>query len=148
MDADADTGPLSVHIDFSQSHLFFPNIVQWVLAILAVSILIVHRREILATLRGWVDTWRAREIHVDALRLGGTIVLVVAYFALMEPVGELSPNTGLGFLAMSIPFMFSLSLLYVHEPNPKKLLIMGANAVIVPFAAWYVLAQLFFITLP
>ncbi len=145
---DAETGPLSVQIEFSQSHLFFPNIVHWVLAILAVLILVVHRREIVATLRDWAGKWQRHELDVDRIRLIGTLVLVVAYFVLMERVGELFPNMGLGFLLMSIPFMFLLSLLYVHKVNLRKVLIMGANAVIVPFAAWYVLAELFFITLP
>ena len=143
-----DKGFLSVHIDFATSHLFFPNIIHWVLAILGISILIVHRREIVGTLRGWAETWKARNIDFDKLRLFGTLAIIIVYFAAMEPVGELYPNTGFGFLIMSIPFMFSLSLLYVHDPNPKKLLIMGANAVIVPLVAWYVLAELFFITLP
>ena len=145
---DADKGFLSVHIDFSQSHLFFPNIIHWVLGILAIAILIVHRREIVDTLRAWRDKWMAREVDFDRLRLFGTIVIIVVYFMAMEPVGEFYPNTGFGFLVMSIPFMFLLSLLYVHEPNPKKLAIMGANAVIAPLVAWYLLAQLFFITLP
>ena len=145
---EAETGPLSVHIDFSQSHLFFPNIMHWVLAILGVLILVVHRKEIVAGIGSWTEKWKAGDINADKIRLGGTLALIVAYFVLMERVGELFPNMGLGFLLMSMPFMFLLSLLYVHKVTAKSLAFMGANAVIVPLVAWYVLAELFFITLP
>lgn len=143
-----ETGPFSVSIDFSQSHLFFPNIIHWVLIFLAISIALVHGREIARHVQGWSESYRTRGLDYDRLRLFGTLALVVAYFVLMNWVGQLFPNTGMGFLLVSIPFMALLSFLYVHDLNRKTVLVILANAIIAPLVAWYVLAQLFFITLP
>jgi hypothetical protein len=66
----------------------------------------------------------------------------------MDYVGEFFPNTGLGFLIMSIPYMFLLSLLYAHHRNGRYLLKIVLNSVLAPIVAWYVLARLFSITLP
>ncbi|WP_068108281.1 tripartite tricarboxylate transporter TctB family protein [Tropicimonas marinistellae] len=143
-----ESDPFSIAIDFPQSHLFFPNIVHWVLLILALSIALVHGREIIHHVQGWAESYREHGLDYDRLRLFGTLGLVIAYFLLMNWVGQLFPNTGMGFLLVSMPFMALLSLLYVHDINRKKVLIILANAIIAPFMAWYVLAQLFFITLP
>ncbi|MFV0336610.1 MAG: tripartite tricarboxylate transporter TctB family protein [Tropicimonas sp.] len=137
-----------VSIDFDQSHLFFPGIIHWVLLVLAVLIVLVHGREIVQHVNGVTARYRGGAIHVDALRLLGTLGLVVVYFLSMERVGEYFPNMGLGFLLTSIVFMFVLSLLYVHDINRKKLLTILASSVCSPLVAWYVLAQLFEITLP
>ncbi|RYH07041.1 tripartite tricarboxylate transporter TctB family protein [Tropicimonas sp. IMCC6043] len=143
-----ETGLFSVSIDFSQSHLFFPHIIHWVLFLLALSIVLVHGREIVRHVQGWSESYREHGLDYDRLRLLGTLVLVVAYFLLMNWVGQLFPNTGMGFLLVSIPFMALMSLLYVHDLNRRKLVAILANAIIAPLLAWYVLAQLFFITLP
>lgn len=140
------TGIFSVAIDFDQSHLFFPGIIQWVLLILAVAIALVHGREFARNIRG-ASLLPDRD-SFDVVRVFGTLGLVVLYFVSMNWVGQLFPNTGMGFLLMSIPFMIALSLLYVHDLDRKKLLVIVANAVLSPLVAWYVLAQLFFITLP
>ena len=86
--------------------------------------------------------------QLDKLRFGGTIVLTIAYFLSMEYVGEFFPNMGLGFLFTSIPFIFVLSLLYVHRFDRRKFLALTLNALIAPTMAWYVLAQMMNITLP
>lgn len=142
------SGPFSVAIDFERSHLFFPNIIHWVLVILALMIVLVHGREIVRHVQGWSESYREHGLDYDRLRLFGTLGLVIAYFLLMEWVGQFFPNTGMGFLLVSMPFMALLSLLYVHDLNRGKLLAILACAIIAPLSAWYVLAQLFFITLP
>jgi hypothetical protein len=63
-------------------------------------------------------------------------------------VGRIFPNTGLGFLFVSIPFIFVLSLLYAHRVDRRKLVAISLNALIAPGVAWYVLAKLFNISLP
>ncbi|KEA64436.1 hypothetical protein ADIMK_1340 [Marinobacterium lacunae] len=66
----------------------------------------------------------------------------------MDAVGQLFPNTGMGFLLTSILFMLLLSLLYVHSLTRRVLLGIGLNSIIAPLVAWYVLGQLFAISLP
>lgn len=66
----------------------------------------------------------------------------------MEYVGAFFPNTRLGFLLASIPYMFALSWLFLHHRDRKHFLFTGINAVVAPVVAWYVLAKLFNITLP
>ena len=44
--------------------------------------------------------------EMNKVRFFGTIAITVAYFLLMVPVGNLWPNTGLGFLICSIPYVF------------------------------------------
>jgi Tripartite tricarboxylate transporter TctB family len=143
-----DSSLFRVTIDFDQSHLFFPSLIHWVLIILGLSIMLVHGREIVHTVKGWNESYRSGGMAIDRVRLFGTLGLVAAYFLLMSWVGQLFPNTGMGFLLMSIPFMFLLSVLYVHDLNRRKLLFILANSIIAPLVAWYVLAQLFYITLP
>lgn len=82
------------------------------------------------------------------IRLPGTLVLTVAYFLLMDYVGAFFPNMGFGFLFVSIPFIFCLSMLYVHDLDRKKLIAIVLNAIIAPSVAWLLLAKLFNITLP
>lgn len=49
---------------------------------------------------------------------------------------------------MSVPFIFLLSLLFVDKKSRRNILIIAANAVLAPVLAWYILSQLFNITLP
>jgi hypothetical protein len=84
----------------------------------------------------------------DKIRFFGTLILTVAYFLSMAYVGDIFPNRGFGFLFMSVPFMFCLSLLYVHDLNRDKFITLSLNAFISPSLAWYVLAKLFHISLP
>ncbi|PLX89599.1 MAG: tripartite tricarboxylate transporter [Desulfuromonas sp.] len=137
-----------VKINFAESHTFFPTIVFWVLLILLLLIFIFNGRPYLRSLRNGERKLSLSLAHVDKLRLPGTLVLTVAYFLLMDYVGTFFPNQGLGFLFVSIPFIFLLSLLYVHRIDRRKILAMSLNALIAPSVAWYVLAQLFNITLP
>jgi putative tricarboxylic transport membrane protein len=139
---------LKVHIDFKTSQTFFPTIVLWVLGVLLLLIFIVHGIPYLRDLRSGKRRLTLSLAHLDKLRFFGTLVLTVVYFLLMDYVGKFFPNTGLGFLFVSIPFIFVLSLLYTHGIDRRKLIAIALNAVVAPGVAWYVLAKLFNISLP
>ena len=143
---------LAVKIDFDQSHLFFPHLIHWILLILGLLIIVTHGPKLLRQ-------WRARAAErstgaaserggFDWVRLLGTIVLTVIYFSLMDTVGEYFPNMGLGFLLMSMPFMFLLSVLYVHDASRRQYVTIALSSILSPTVAWYLLAQVFNITLP
>jgi len=137
-----------VKIDFAESHTFFPTIVLWVLLFLLLLIFIFNGIPYLRDLRSGKRQFKLSAEHIDKFRLLGTLALTVVYFVLMDYVGMLFPNTGLGFLIVSMPFIFLLSMLYVHDVTRRKIVIIVLNAVIAPSIAWFVLAKLFNITLP
>lgn len=139
---------LAVKIDFAQSHIFFPTIVAWTLVFLLILIFIFNG---IPYIRSFMSGERTVDLsfeHVDKIRLPGTLVLTVAYFLLMEYVGAFFPNMGYGFWFVSIPFIFLISILYVHDINRKKLVAITLNAILAPSIAWFLLAKLFNITLP
>lgn len=135
-------------IDFDQSHLFFPTIVQWVLLILLLAIFLVYGPGYIRDVRAGRKKLPFFGIPFDTLRFFGTIVLTIAYFLAMDYVGEFFPNEGLGFLFMSILFLFVLSLLYVHGVTRRKLMVISLTSLIAPTVAWHVLANMFNISLP
>lgn len=137
-----------VSIDFNESHTFFPTIIFWLLLILLAAIAIVFGIPLLRDVRNGKRKLSFFAENSDKLRLFGTLLLSVVYFIAMDAVGALFPNMGFGFLFMSVPFMFFLSLLYVHDVGRKKLLIIGINSLLAPGAAWYILGNLFNISLP
>ncbi len=137
-----------VSIDFSQSHLFFPHIIHWILLILAVLIALTSGPKLLRQMREKKKDDKQTGAPTDWVRLLGTLVLTIIYFSLMETVGDLFPNTGFGFLFTSIPFMFLLSVLFVHQPGRREFVTITLSSIISPAVAWYVLAQMFNITLP
>lgn len=137
-----------VTIEFDQSHLFFPRIIHWVLLIQFILIAVFVARPYLREVNAGKKQLPFTNGHFDSFRFVGTIVLTVLYFLSMDYVGEFFPNTGLGFLIMSIPYMFLLSLLYVHHRDRRHLVMITINSVSAPIIAWYVLAHLFSITLP
>ena len=139
---------LKFHIDFKESHTFFPTIVMWVMGLLLVAIFFVYGVPYLRSVSKGERKISFSTKNIDIFRLLGTLVLTVVYFLSMDYVGGFFPNTGLGFLFMSVPFMFLLSMLYVHGLNRMKLLIISLNSVIAPSIAWLVLAKMFRITLP
>ena len=138
----------AVNIDFDQSHLFFPRIIMCLLLLLFAAIVVLYGRAFFQDIRAGRRRLRFFEEHYDKIRLFGTIVGVIVYFVLMDYVGTLFPNTGLGFLLVSIPFMMFLSFLYVHDLNRRKTVIILLNSTIAPVTAWYILGNLFNITLP
>lgn len=139
---------LSVSIDFETSHLFFPTIIHWILAGLFAVILVTRLVPFLAAVRRGERTLPILGESMDGVRFFGTLALIVAYFYLMAVVGNLFPYTGYGFLFVSIPFVFFMSLLYMHEKTKKTLIIAAINAVVAPSLVWFILAKLFAITLP
>jgi len=137
-----------VSIDFATSHLFFPKLIIYFLLFLLALIFIFYGIPKLKRIQSGQEKFSFSTQHIDKLRLFGTLILTVAYFMLMQYVGQFWPNTGLGFLFVSIPFIFLLSLLYSHGITKRKLMAITLNAVLAPGIAWYVLAQLFNISLP
>jgi len=142
------SGLFTVTIDFERSHLFFPQIIHWLLLIFVLLILATQGVPYLREVRAGTKSLPFTSGHFDSLRFFGTIVLTIAYFLSMQYVGEFFPNTGLGFLLMSIPYMFALSWLYLHRRDRRHVMATTINALLAPIIAWYVLAQLFGITLP
>ena len=139
---------LQVSIVFEHSHLFFPRIIHWLLLIMLVLIVVFQGIPYLRAVRAGRKNLPFVSGPFDAPRFFGTIVLTIGYFLVMDYVGAFFPNTGLGFLLMSIPYMFALSWLYLHQRDKGHLLRIAVNAVIAPAVSWYVLAKLFNITLP
>ncbi|WP_111415296.1 tripartite tricarboxylate transporter [Billgrantia lactosivorans] len=139
---------LSVSVDFETSHLFFPTIINWVMAGLFLVILVTKLIPFLAAVKRGERTLPILGESMDTRRFFGTLVLIVAYFYLMVVVGDLFPYTGYGFLFVSMAFVLLMSLLYLHEWTKKALAIVAVNAVVAPSLAWFVLAKLFTITLP
>lgn len=137
-----------VTIEFDQSHLFFPRIVTWTLLIMLAIIIIKEHKSIVPGLKKAGSAVFSQGGGFDRFRFFGTLVLMISYFYLMDVVGSLFPNTGYGFLLMSVPFIFLLSLLFVDNKSRRNVVIIAANAIIAPVLAWYILSQLFNITLP
>ncbi|MHB0777360.1 tripartite tricarboxylate transporter TctB family protein [Halomonas sp. WWR20] len=137
-----------VSINFEQSHLFFPRIITWLMLGLLALILVSRSKKIMPGLRQAGRAVFYQENGFDRQRFFGTIALIVAYFYLMGVVGNIFPNTGYGFLLVSMPFIFSLSTLYVDERSRRNMTIIAVTALIAPGLSWYVLSELFRITLP
>lgn len=133
-----------VTIDFETSHLVFPTIIGIVLAILGVAILVTHRHE----MAGAGVYWRRTFGRMDKVRFLGTIALTILYFSMMVPVGNVWPNTGLGFLICSIPFVLLTGLLFLHERGMRQVLPVLVTAVVAPTLVWWLFTDLFFLTLP
>ncbi|CAM3471637.1 tripartite tricarboxylate transporter [Halomonas lysinitropha] len=139
---------LSVSIDFETSHLVFPTIIHWILAVLFAIILVTKVIPFLAAVKRGERTLPIVGESMDGFRFFGTLALIIAYFYLMAVVGNMFPYTGYGFLFVSMPFVFLMALMYLHEWTKKAVVIVLINAIIAPSLVWFVLAKLFRITLP
>lgn len=137
-----------VSVDFATSHMFFPKLVIYFLLLLLVLIFFIYGIPKIKRIKNGEELFKFSTQNMDKLRFFGTIALTVAYFMSMNYVGEFFPNTGLGFLFMSIPFILLLSLLYSHGVTKSKLMVIVLNAALAPSIAWYVLANMFNISLP
>ncbi len=137
-----------VNIAFKQSHLLFPSIVEWTMGVLLLAIAVVHGPELLAQWRNGAMKKRISHWKVDKKRFFGSVLLTVVYFAAMEPVGTIYPNSGVGFLLTSIAYGFGLSWLFVHDNNRHKTILMAMSSVITPLVVWLVFSLVFKITLP
>lgn len=136
----------SVSIDFDQSHLFFPRIIITLVAILAVVILVTNFRPVMRAIRSGRYQFFVK--NADFFRLLVTLALITAYFWLMDFIGMVLPNMGLGFLLSSIPFVFLMSMLYCHEKTRRNVIIISANALIAPTFVWVVLYHFFLVSMP
>ncbi|MAC78170.1 MAG: tripartite tricarboxylate transporter [Rhodobacteraceae bacterium] len=133
-----------VTIDFDTSHLLFPRLIGFILAGLGIAILVTRRHRI-ATAGAY---WRGILGDMDKLRFFGALILTILYFSLMVPVGDFWPNTGLGFLICSIPYVFATGVLFMHQRPWRDLGIMAVIAVIGPTLVWWLFTEIFFLTLP
>jgi len=133
-----------VTVDFDTSHLLFPTLVACVLGALGLAIVIRERRALLAT----GAYWKGVLSQIDKLRFFGTLVLTLAYFSLMVPVGNIWPNTGMGFLICSIPFVFLSGLLFMHDRSVRQSIPLALVSVVAPTFVWWLFTYPFFLTLP
>ncbi|MEJ8475359.1 tripartite tricarboxylate transporter TctB family protein [Roseibium algae] len=133
-----------VTINFETSHLLFPSLIAAVLGLLGLAILIRDRRRIAGSVRYWGDVLS----RMDKMRFLGTITLTLIYFSLMVPVGNIWPNTGMGFLICSVPFVFLVGLLLMHDRAPRSLIPMVLTALIGPTFVWWLFTYPLFLTLP
>lgn len=133
-----------VTIDFDTSHLVFPRIIAIVVGLLGLAILIRDRARIAQAPEAWRSTFR----DMDKPRFFGTILLTLIYFALMVPVGNIWPNTGMGFLICSIPYVFAIGILYLHERSMRDMIPVAILAAVAPPLAWWLFYHVFYLTLP
>ncbi|MBT9386809.1 tripartite tricarboxylate transporter TctB family protein [Pseudooceanicola sp. CBS1P-1] len=133
-----------VTINFKTSHLIFPTIIACVLGVLLVAIVIRDRKRIAASGAYWRDTWGA----MDKPRFLGALALTLVYFSLMVPVGNIWPNTGLGFLLCSIPYVLATGILFMHERTPRAILPLLIVALVGPTFVWWLFTYPLFLTLP
>ena len=136
-----------VSVDFDTSHLIFPRIIIALLVIIFVVIACTHWRQWLARLRA-PEGISFLEANADLFRLISTLVLLPVYFVAMSYLSDQFPNMGYGFLFASVPFIFVLSLIYVHGLTRRVLMLISINAIVAPLFVWYMLGQVFGITLP
>ena len=133
-----------VKVDFATSHLIFPTLIGIILLALGIAILVTERRGILASGAMWRQTFA----RMDKPRFLGALALTVLYFSLMVPVGDLWPNTGMGFLLCSIPFVALTGVLFMHDRTLRKTIPVLIIALIAPVLVWWLFSDIFFLTLP
>ncbi|AUH33328.1 tripartite tricarboxylate transporter TctB family protein [Paracoccus tegillarcae] len=135
---------LKVSIDFDTSHLIFPRLIGIILLLLGLVIVIRNRRALAGSGAMWSQTFQ----QMDKIRFFGTLALTIIYFLLMVPIGDLWPNTGLGFLICSIPFVLLISILYMHERTPRAMIPVLIVSVVAPTLVWWLFTYVFALTLP
>ncbi len=136
---------LDVSINFDQSHWFFPKIIITCLVFLLVIILVKERKAIMSSLQGFS---LQKVINKDNYKAYLFIALISIYIVGMEALSEVFPNTGYAFLIATIPFLFVIPFLIEKEITQKKLLFITINSILSPVLAWFLLGQVFAITLP
>ena len=137
-------GLTRVTIDFSTSHLVFPAIIGAVLLVLGLAIVATRWRQ----LAGAGGYWSGVLAATDKPRFFGTIALTLVYFLLMVPVGDFWPNTGMGFLLCSIPFVALTGILFMHERTVRGVIPVLVIALAGPLLVWWLFSDIFFLTLP
>ncbi|QDL94987.1 hypothetical protein FDP22_24330 (plasmid) [Paroceanicella profunda] len=115
-----------------------------VLVLLGLAILLRDRARIAASGAAWRQTFAA----MDKPRFLGTIALTLVYFSAMVPVGDLWPNTGLGFLICSIPYVAGTGLLFMHDRSWRQAVPLAIVALAGPTFVWWLFTYPLFLTLP
>lgn len=133
-----------VTIDFETSHLLFPTIIGCVLGLLGLAIVIRDRARIAGAAGYWADIWQG----MDKPRFLGAIALTLLYFSLMVPVGNIWPNTGRGFLYCSVPYVFVVGALFMHDRTLRGMLPLAIVAIVGPIFVWWLFTYPLFLTLP
>ncbi|UYN98664.1 MAG: tripartite tricarboxylate transporter TctB family protein [Devosia sp.] len=133
-----------VKVDFATSHLIFPTLIGIVLIVLGAAILITQRRAVLGSGAMWRETFA----RMDKARFLGGLGLTVLYFLLMVPVGDIWPNTGMGFLLCSIPFVALTGILFMHSRTLGNIIPVLIIAVAGPLLVWWLFSDIFYLTLP
>ena len=133
-----------VTIDFDTSHLIFPILIASILGLLGLAIVIRDRHALLASGGHWATILG----KMDKTRFFGTLALTILYFSAMVPVGDIWPNTGMGFLLCSIPLVAGTGILFMHDRSVKAMIPMLIVAVVVPTVVWWLFTDLFYLTLP
>ncbi|WP_425542219.1 tripartite tricarboxylate transporter TctB family protein [Salinibacillus aidingensis] len=130
---------LSLEITFSESHTIFPKIVLSILITLL--ILIIVRRIVTRIKEGKSKKFNFNFFidNYDKPKFYGTIILLLGYGIIMEPIG---------FLLSSILFMFLIMLLFIGDLKRKSILLSLANSIITSVFIWFLFGQMFNITLP
>ena len=136
----------TVVIDFDQSHLFFPRIILTLIAVLGLVIVVTNARPVLRAICSGRYQFFVK--NADFFRLIATLALIPGYFWMMDFIGSVLPNMGLGFLLASIPFVFLMSMLYCHEKTRRNVTIIVANALLAPIFVWVVLYHFFLVSMP
>ncbi|MBU1210019.1 MAG: tripartite tricarboxylate transporter TctB family protein [Alphaproteobacteria bacterium] len=139
---------MKVQIDFAQSHLFFPYLIQWLFVLLLAMIGYSYGIPLVRDIAVGRRSLEFAEGRVDVMRLVGALILTVSYIFGMEQFGAFFPNRGYGFLIASAIYILFLGLLFSHDFGSRRLSIILVNALVAPTVAWFVLARLFRITLP
>ena len=134
----------AVTVDFDTSHLLFPKIIAVVLLMLGVMILIQERKRIAAS----GAYWQVIFTRMDKPRFFGTLVATIIYFSAMVPVGDLWPNTGLGFLICSIVYVFLVDCIFLHERNRRSVIPVAMTAIIAPALVWFLYCHWVFLEIP
>lgn len=133
-----------VKVDFATSHLIFPTLIGIILLVLGAAILVTQRRSVLASGAMWRETFA----KMDKPRFLGGLALTILYFSLMVPVGDFWPNTGMGFLLCSIPFVALTGILFMHERTLRTIVPVLIVALAGPLLVWWLFNDIFYLTLP
>lgn len=133
-----------VTIDFPSSHLIFPTIIGISLLLMGVAIIATRWRTFGTAGAYWAQTFS----DMDKPRFFGGIGLTLLYFLLMLPVGDFWPNTGLGFLLCSVPYLALIGFLFLRERTRPQLIALAIVSIVAPLLVWWIFSQVFFLTLP
>lgn len=107
---------MKVSFKFSTMHWFFPKIIMWIIAILFVILVIQRIKKCIKTKTPFIKIkgYHFFKPNYDKVKFWGAVIMIVAYFATLEP---------LGFLLSSCIFISLFALLFseaIVGPNGFK----------------------------